>query len=546
MLQPQNQTLKYDHLFTYIDTGQLKIPRFQRDFVWSKEQTARLIDSLIKGYPIGTFILWLTQEELRHVKELGGIDLPSAPPGQAVYYVLDGQQRITSLYAVRKGLRLTKEGKEIDYQDISINLELDPDADERVVLVGLQEDVTKISVYKLLNGSIVEFVDEYTKGQLQKIETYQKRLKGYDFSTIVISNYPIDVACEVFTRINTGGTELTLFEIMVAKTYDESRDFDLAEKYELLIDNNGDSEKDLEEAGFETIPASTILQCMAAHLGKQVRRSDILKLDKQAFIDSWPVIKEGIFTAVDYVRDHLRVPVSRLLPYNALLVPLTYFFVRNDYTPPTPQQNALLTQYFWWASLGNRFSSGVDGKIAQDLLRMDSILEKKIPDYRGEEIALTLENLRWHWFSTGDAFSKAIICLYAHFQPRSFASDKLVRLDNSWLKRANSRNYHHFFPKSYLRKRGYEDWKANSVLNITIVDDYLNKRKIRAKPPGEYMRDFQSGNLVLDKTMESHLIDDLESYGVWQNDYERFIECRGTRVLEELHKRLEPDPRSVY
>lgn len=397
-----------------------------------------------------------------------------------------------------------------------------------------------ISVHTLLNGTLTKFVDDYRE-QLQKIETYQQRLKGYDFSTIVISDYPIDVACEVFTRINTGGTELTLFEIMVAKTYDESREFDLAEKYEMLIDNNGQPEKDLEDAGFETVPASTVLQCMAAHLGKQVRRRDILRLDKQAFIDSWPIVKDGIFTAVDYVRDNLRVPVSRLLPYNTLIVPLTYFFIRNDYEPPTPEQNALLTQYFWWASLGNRFSSGADGKIAQDLLRMDSIVENESPDYRGEEISLTMDDLRWHWFSTGDAFSKAIICLYAYFQPRSFADDKLVRLDNSWLKRANSRNYHHFFPKSYLRKQGYENWEANSVLNITIVDDYLNKRKIRANPPSKYMRDFQGGNLVMNKTMETHLIDDLEAYGVWNDDYERFIECRGQRVLTELRKRLEPE-----
>ena len=97
MLQPENQPKIYDHLFADIDTGRIKIPKFQREFVWYKEQTAKLIDSLIKGYPIGTFILWKTQEELRHVKNIGNIDLPEAPEGEFVYYVLDGQQRITSL-----------------------------------------------------------------------------------------------------------------------------------------------------------------------------------------------------------------------------------------------------------------------------------------------------------------------------------------------------------------------------------------------------------------------------------------------------------------
>ena len=157
--------------------------------------------------------------------------------------------------------------------------------------------------------------------------------------------------------------QLTLFEIMVAKTYDQEKGFDLAREYDWLIENDG-SEKDLEDADFDTIPASTVLQCVAASILKQVRRRDILQIDKQVFIQSWPTVKDGLFAAVDYLRTHLRIPVSRLLPYNALMVPLTYFFIRNEGQPPSALQARLLNQYFWWASLSNRFSSGVEGKLA--------------------------------------------------------------------------------------------------------------------------------------------------------------------------------------
>lgn len=108
MLQPQNQTYQYDFLFANIDNGLIKIPDFQREFVWSKEQTARLIDSIIKGFPIGTFIFWKTNEDLRHIREIGNTKLPAIPKGQVTDYVLNGQQRITSLYAVRKGLILDR------------------------------------------------------------------------------------------------------------------------------------------------------------------------------------------------------------------------------------------------------------------------------------------------------------------------------------------------------------------------------------------------------------------------------------------------------
>ncbi len=542
MLQPENRSRKYDHLFTDIDTGRIKIPQFQRDFVWDKRQTARLIDSLIKGFPIGTFIFWKTKDTLREVRNIGNITLPETPEGEFVYYVLDGQQRITSLYAVRKGIRITRQGKTVDYHDIVIDLEADPDSDESVVFAQPLDDRTTISVYELLNGSLTSLLSKYSPEHLEKIEIYQKRLKGYDFSAIEIANYPIDIACEVFTRINTGGTPLSLFEIMVAKTYDVQRGFDLAHEYEWLIDNNGANEKDLEDAGFETVPSSTVLQCIAINVGEgRVRRQDILRISRDDFIDAWPVVKDGIFHAVDYIRRYQRIPVSRLMPYYALLVPLTYFFVQNRGEPPTPRQHKLLTQYFWWAALSNRFSSAVETKLYQDRQRMDAILREEQPDYRGEELSLTLDDLRWRWFSTGDAFSMAIVCLLAYFQPRSFASDALVNLDNSWLKAANSRNYHHFFPKAWLRKQGFKDWQANSVLNITLVDDYLNKRKIRARAPGDYMREFAAQNPNLSDTMKTHLIDDLEAFGVWENDFERFIEQRGLRVLEELKKRLEPD-----
>jgi hypothetical protein len=541
MLQPENQTKKYQYLFSDIDSGRIKIPKFQRDFVWGKEQTARLIDSIIKGFPIGTFIFWKTREELRHIKNIGNVDLPDIPRGDSVFYVLDGQQRITSLYAVRKGIRITKEGREVDYKDISINLAYEPDEDEEIVGIESPEDVHSISVYKLLNGSLMDLIDEYEKNELKKIEIYQKRLTGYDFSTIVISDYPIDIACEVFTRINTGGKELTLFEIVVAKTYDQEHDFDLSIEYDRLIDNKG-AEKDLEDAGFDTIPSSTILQCISAHLCQQVRRKDILRLNKSEFIDSWETVKNGIFSAVDHIRTQLRIPVSRLLPYNSLIVPFTYFFIRNGGKTPSNLENKLLTQYFWWASITNRFSSGSEGKIALDLKRMDSILNEQLPTYRGEEVNLTIEDLRWRWFSTGDAFCKAIICLYAYFEPKSFASNSIVKIDNSWLKVVNSKNYHHFFPRSYLKKMGFNDWQANSILNITIVDDYLNKRTIGSKPPSVYMQKFVHDNSELANTMKTHLIDDMDTFGIWKVDgYETFIECRGQRVLEEIEKRLKPN-----
>ncbi|OGO39422.1 MAG: hypothetical protein A2W35_13395 [Chloroflexi bacterium RBG_16_57_11] len=536
MLQPENQSKKYESLFSEIDSGRTKIPMFQRDFVWTKEQTAQLIDSIIKGYPIGTFIIWKTHEELRAMRNIGNINLPEIPKGDAAYYVLDGQQRITSLYAVRKGAVFNKEGQVIDYKQLSINLDVNPDVDDQVVTIEPPSDARYISVYTLLNGTVTEFAQNYPD-HLEKIDMYRKRLTGYDFSTIIIPDYPIDFACEVFTRINTSGTELTLFEIMVAKTYDPESGFDLANEYKQLIE--GGNEKGLKDADYDTIPPSTILQCVSAYYFNQIRRKDILKVSRDDFIAAWDWVKAGIFSAVDYLRSKLRVTVSQLLPYNALLIPFTYFFVKNFDQKPNVKQEQLLNQYFWWVSLSNRYSSGLENKVAQDLVRIDEILKGNAPSYRGEEIQLTLDDIRWKWFSTSDSFCKAMLCLFTYSTPHSFDRNSPITLDNSWLKSTNSKNYHHFFPRSYLKKHDVPDWKANSILNITIVDDHLNKNKIRSKPPSEYMSEFMDENPEIEETMKTHLIDSLDDYGVWVDDFEKFIDMRGKRVIEEIQKRLQ-------
>jgi uncharacterized protein with ParB-like and HNH nuclease domain len=106
LLQPDNHNKRYEALFVEIDTGQIKLPRFQREFVWDKEQSGKLIDSILKGFPIGTFIFWKTKEELRSYKEVGNHKLPETLKGDYVQYILDGQQRISSFPSLLKSDQL--------------------------------------------------------------------------------------------------------------------------------------------------------------------------------------------------------------------------------------------------------------------------------------------------------------------------------------------------------------------------------------------------------------------------------------------------------
>ena len=529
MKLPEPQTRTFSGLIEEIKKGQIKIPQFQRDFVWTIQKSAGLIDSILKGYPIGTFIFWRTKDRLRSIRNLGKQQLPEPQEGETIDYVLDGQQRLTSLYACLKGISISREnGKKDDFSKIFINL--NSEENELIVMTEKdEEEKSFISILDLLKGDFRVLAD-YPKKYHEKLKSYQDRIKSYQYPIIQIKDASISVATEIFTRINVGGKPLSVFEIMVAKTFDFDKDFDLSEKYKQLIEKLG-------RVDYETISDATVLQTVSIIITGECKKQAILRLDKNKFIETWNDAADAIEQTVEYFRNYYRIPVSQLLPYNAMIVPFAYFFFKHK-DKPTGNKQKYLRDFFWRCSLSGRYSSGMESKLAQDVKRIDKILADKLPSYDWpiDSSAEFVSNNGW--FSSGRSYIKAILCIYAYHQPKSFDNEGIVNIGNSWLKRANSKNYHHFFPKAYLKKNGEEDFYINHILNITIVDDFLNKREIGAKKPSVYMRKFKKMNPALSDTMKTHLIDDLDEFGIWDNNYDSFFEQRAERVSKEINKRL--------
>ncbi|KGD09364.1 hypothetical protein X949_2094 [Burkholderia pseudomallei MSHR5609] len=539
LLRPENANKKYEALFLEIDSGQIKLPMFQREFVWDKEQSAKLIDSILKGYPIGTFILWKTKDALRSVKEIGNHSLPETPKGDYAQYILDGQQRITSLYAIRKGIRISKYGKEINYRDIYVNLDYDQENDEQIVTSQREDGKVYVSVHDLLTSDALDFIDEIGKDKARQFQEYKTNLTTYDFATITIKDYPIEIACDVFSRINTGGKPLTLFEIMVAMTYDEAKGFDLALKYDELLNGSDEADKSLTKAKFDTVPAATVLQAVAAITTDSIRAKDILKIRRDTFIANWEPMVSSMFTAVDFIRTKLHIPVSQLLPYASLLVPFTYFFHKNGNKRPTEVQAKLLKQFFYWVGLNWRYSGSTETKIAEDLKKMHLILKEKLPRYPSDELTVSAEDIADTWFSASNSNVKAILCLLASQKPRNFDDDSDVILDNSNLKIASSRNYHHFFPKAYVNKH-FKDSEPNMVANITLIDAASNN-KIRAKAPSFYVGEFKNSNSKLTSSLRTHFIGGQKEFGIVDDDYNKFIGKRSAAIANALNEALNPE-----
>lgn len=533
--QPKPDSKKYSDLINEIQKGIIKIPKFQRDFVWTIDKTAKLLDSILKGYPIGTFILWQTDERFNDIKNVGNLNIPDTPDGVKVQYVLDGQQRITSLFAAYLGAQIQKVGEQkvTDYGSIVVNLDADIDDNDEQVITEEPTGEKFISLSDVLNfmDRMTDITDRFSDEDFKKIHAYSRAFDTYDFSTVILRKEDIESAIEVFTRINTGGQTLTLFEIMSAQTYDELQQFDMQVKWESFT-------KELKEIKYEGISSSVVLSLLALLLSrtKECKRKTILALDKQSIINSWDSVISAFKDSVDYFRTTYRIPVSQLLPYDSLLVPFAYFFHTNK-GKPDGDQRKYLEEFFWRISLSSRYSSSTESKLAQDIKRIDQILAGQRPDYSDIKVYLdSPQALIDTNFSAGNSYCKAVLCLLAYQEPKDFQDNGKVILDNSWLKVASSKNYHHFFPKAYLKNKTVLN--SNSLVNITFVSDHLNKRKIGAKSPSQYIADFQDENSQINKALQTHFID-LEGFGIESNDYETFLQARAKLIYQELKSRID-------
>lgn len=524
---PTPGTRVLNNFIVAVEEGRVKIPNFQRELVWSLEKSAELIDSMLKGIPIGTLILWYTQEELRCIRDIGRIKLPPPTKGEKVNYILDGQQRITSLYAAFKGEIIKQNGKALDYRRIYI--QLDEQIDEEELVITKIEDDTKqyISIHDLVEQDLKKW-NKYDESYHDLLKEYRHRIVSYTLSIIEVENAPLDLATDIFTRINITGKPLNVFEIMTAKTYDSTRDFDLALKTKELLN-------ELNERGYGTIPNIVVLQIVSAILCKEVSKKSILSLKKIEVIDVWDEATNAIRHGVDFLKQIVKVPVSGLLPFPAILVPIAYFFYQSKRKQP-PVLIRQLEHLFWRVSITSHYSYASNTKIAQDIRIVERIIRNQKPEYNYNFIPTTQHLMDNGEFKTSSSFIKSVLCLLCSKSPRRFDIDTaFVKLDNDFLKKANSKNYHHFFSHGEFDKL-YGFKNINHVCNIVLIDAGTNIN-IGKDRPSKYLEKFAKSSDI-QRVLRSHLID-YERDGVQEDNYELFLKKRAGRIVKGLLKKLE-------
>ena len=512
---------KLNRVFSELESGNMRIPRFQRAYVWERAKIVKLLNSIYNQYPIGSFFLWDTDTQMesfcRDITEFG---FPNKPEANKFTFILDGQQRITSLYVTLKGKQLNG----IDYKSICFNL------DKRVFKIPtLKTEPNNIPVWKIYDdleyGNLLK--EYYGTGQTElgaAIQECHQILHEYPVSIIKSMNMDLDEVVTIFERINQGGKRLSLFDLVHASVW--SKDFDLREKIKEFNEENA-------IRIFGSLDAETFTQSLALNIDGDCTNKHQLKLKNDDCKSIWEKTLECIRLTIDFIKQ-LGVQQLSIIPYPSLIAVIQNYFYLSKEKYISSDVKPLICDWFWTLTFSQRYSSSALTRMNEDALWIKSLVEGS-REPRIFTVKLSVEDLKRVRMNTRSVIKNGILSLMALNNPQDFDNNDLVTLDKTNASRSNSKENHHFFPYSLATSFGVSQNEINSVLNFAFITKRLNGHILNNKP-SDYLLKMEQENKSIRAAMQTHFIDDEAYDAATKDDFHRFIELRGKQIVDRIYE----------
>ena len=516
-------------LIRRIDQGDIKLPTFQRPQVWDVGQAVDLLDSINRGYPVGSLLFWLTGHQLGAERDIGGFELPETPERYPRNYVLDGQQRLTTLYAVLKHPASQLEER----LRVVYDLEHGEFIEAKEPLAPTQFPLNLI--YDT-NG-YMEFRDQLREQEGgSELIAEQQRLwetfQNYVIPVVTVQDAPIEKVGIIFERINSRGTRLTLFDLMVAATWgaESADEFNLRDSVETVIGQ-------LDDKDYGEVEDVSILRSLAVVNTSSARRQVILGLrdldrgDLQLLIER---TRASLSRAVDFLVSEVAAVSSDFLPYERQLILLTYVMANK---PSLSADNVnLLKRWFWRTSFAQRYRAGGEALFDDDLEAALALLRNSDGLERFGQAPHKSFFVRAQ-FRKGAAASQAFAALLGIHQPRNITNGALIDVGTA-LSAYNRKEFHHLFPQKVLKDWGVDKDLISSLANMCMLASSENK-KISDKPPSEYIEQYKSelGEEQFKEVMDSNLIPPEAVELMLADDFADFLEVRSqflSKVVQNL------------
>jgi hypothetical protein len=472
--------LKVREFIGEIDRGEVLLPEIQRSYVWKGPQVAKLVDSLYREFPSGQILLWDTAN-LPVTKPMPGVE---GKPEAATLHpkiVLDGQQRLTSLY---KALKDSTDGLEVyfhlgaeQFQLYHSRLKSDP------LWISLREVFHNKSDLKLLREIEAKLrapLDQDTQDiyldRLQRL----RAIGDYKYPIEIFRTDDYEQVTELFIRINSGGTRLRGAELVLAQLALRLPGA-LVDTFEKTID-------EYEDLGYELDARFLIRALIATGTGQSRFRylTEFWKKDAQEIRKIWQNAKRGVDAAVNFVRLNAGFESSDWLPSLNALIPLAAYFEQQETIAGDVERGLL--RWFYATALRGRYSGSAETAMDEDLKAVRS--EDPISTLMRNAVQREDElEVRPDEFDDAGWRNPLFPLTYVVAKKRK-AKDwfKGIALGRDVAGEDHQIEVHHIFPKALLREMGVPRRKIDEIANLAFLMARPNKQ-ISNREPIEYLSD---------------------------------------------------------
>lgn len=478
--------MKISTILDHIDSGHMALPEFQRGYVWNRDQVRGLMDSLYRRHPVGSLLVWVTGSENAEHRGEG----PLAPG--VVKLLLDGQQRITSLYGIIRGKAPRFfEGNEKAFAGLYFHVEREEFAfyspikmaedplwiDVTALMsdgnAGLGHHVTKLGTVPDLAPKVGDYIGRLsTILGIRDIDLHVEEVTGADKT--------IDLVVDIFNRVNSGGTKLSKGDLALAKICAD------------WPDGRERMKKALErwrESGYN-FDLDWLLRGVNTVVTGEARFLHLHEVETGRIQDGIVRAERAIDYVLNAIAGRLGLDHARVF-FGRYAVPVMVHYVdRRKARLEEIERDRLL---FWYlqSAMWGRYSGSTETAIDQDLgllEELDGGLDRLIDTIKLSRGGLWVEPGHFGGATTGARFYPVLYLLTRVGEARDWGTG--LPLKSQLLGRMSQLEVHHIFPKRLLRRAGLPKQEINAVANFCFQTKDTNLR-IGSRPPERYFPEIE-------------------------------------------------------
>lgn len=532
-------------LLTEIDTRTTVLPDFQRGFVWEPRATRDLIVSIANNFPAGSILRVRDTQRVFAVRVFEGA--PELSSVQHTFLVLDGQQRLTSLYQAFYGvgehryyIDLNKLIHHEDFDDAVFHVRANTKwCKEREKFdVQVKEMILPLSVMHKPSGflnwqiqAITHVSEDKRLDMLHNLsniyDKWLKMIENYQFPVVTLSaQTEADALCTIFETLNRTGVKLSAFELLTARFW--PKNISLRQLWDQACDDFSII-KDYDVDPYYLLQAISLV----SKKNPSCTRKDVLNLDVNDITTWWDKVVKGFARVLEIIRDDCHVLSPKWMPYQTVLPPLAAVYAQVGLLTTTQAavHRTKVRQWFWCVVFGQVYEFASNSQSAKDYPELlawiggsatapENVV--KFPSKFNVGILRTIT-------SRQGAVYRGVICLMLEnaldFHTAAPITAQMLM---------NNVDDHHIFPAAYLNEKGISARQRDCVLNRTLIDATTN-RMIGRRAPSDYLQVMKNtDDFPFQQIMASHGLSVDHDSPLLRDDFESFIAEREKYIWHKI------------